>query len=204
MHPDDSLERPEGDHGSPAADNAAPVNAWPALRQALIRVSRSGTWVLASDGLSGPYPASESRPTGNGMEIVLESTDASIGVEMDEAYGVLSMSVPMGPDASEWVTADESWGCYPVLRARACRRPSLFRPGAPRVRSGAPVAGSVRLTNPVPPGALLRTRSPALAADHGLQEHRSAPGGGERKCQAPGRAFLQAAERDTAGASAHQ
>ncbi len=158
--------------------------------------------MLASDGLSDPYPASESPPTGNGLEIVLESTDASISVEMDEAYGVLSMSVPMGPDASEWARPTGSSGCYPVLRARACRR--LGSSGRVHVFDLAPVAGSVRLTNPVPPGALLRTRSPALAADHGLQEHRSAPGGGERKCQAPGRAFLQAAERDTAGASAHQ
>ncbi len=159
--------------------------------------------MLASDGLSDPYPASESPPTGNGLEIVLESTDASIGVEMHEAYGVLSMSVPMGPDASEWVTADGELGVLPGPPGP--RLPSAFALPAGCTCS---IWRAGRWLRPPDESGAARGAAAnsfrALAADQGLQGHRSAPGGGERKCQAPGRAFLQAAERDTAGASADQ
>ncbi len=101
-------------HGGPA---------WPALRQAFQRITRDGSTLLVSDGLSDPYPAGEGPATGNGVEVLLETTDpaftgplhdlsrywlfdlvyqvaqnvANAGpqvADMLQEYGVLSMSVP--------------------------------------------------------------------------------------------------------------
>lgn len=101
--------------------------AWPALRQAFVRVQRPHTTLLATDGLSDPYDRGEGPLTGVGLELVVESTDpalrqevqhlsghwlfqvlyqvaqnaADIGPrlrEMLDTYGVLSLALPIGSD----------------------------------------------------------------------------------------------------------
>jgi hypothetical protein len=66
---------------------------WPALRQSFVRVSKPGSIILASDGLSDPWddPA-QVRPgrSGTGLEIFLETDDPEVA------------ATEIGPLASTW------------------------------------------------------------------------------------------------------
>lgn len=51
---------------------------WPAQREAFLRVDRSHSVLLATDGLSDPYPADDSKGQGLGIEFYIESRDKDL------------------------------------------------------------------------------------------------------------------------------
>ena len=51
---------------------------WPAMRPSFVRIERSNSVVIASDGLSDPWPGEEERGQGFGLEFYMETRDKEI------------------------------------------------------------------------------------------------------------------------------
>jgi len=51
---------------------------WPALRPSFVRVKRTNSVLIASDGLSDPWPGEEAKGQGFGLELFMESRDKDL------------------------------------------------------------------------------------------------------------------------------